>query len=63
VVRFTLATATNFANILVGIPHVVATDTAALTLNKDLAATSLIAPTISIEAGATKETMLVIHRA
>jgi hypothetical protein len=55
----TLATATNFANILVGIPHVVATDTAALTLNKDLAATSLIAPTVSIKAGATKETMLV----
>jgi hypothetical protein len=45
--RATLRTATNFADVLVVVPQVVTTDTAAsITLDKDAAAPSLIAPAV-----------------
>ena len=48
-------TATNAANILVIIPHVVTTDTAIATLNEDAAASSLVPPTISSRVGSTRD--------
>lgn len=50
--RSTLGTTTGITDILVGIPHVVATDPAAIALYKHTATASLITPSVSSLTGA-----------
>jgi hypothetical protein len=59
-IRTTLITAPNLADVLVVIPEVITTNTAIVTLDEDAAASSLITLTISSQSAPTKEILLVM---
>jgi hypothetical protein len=60
--RATPGTAADFTDILVCFPHVIATDTAVITLYKDAATASLVAPAVPTEGGATRRTGVISKR-
>ena len=62
IIRATFATSTNFADVLVVIPHIIATDTAVCALDKDTAASGLITPAVSRLTGRTTRELKLVMR-